>query len=103
MNTRRVAVGSSAWLGQGCKFIHAAQEQLCVTEVREHPNRTLSRQMRSLTVCRHSDKRNADAATCPSIPHTVADVNSAAKAAVSVGRSLHGQPDDGFTVQRIIA
>src|SRR6266566_8974603 len=93
----------SAWLGHICSLIQAAQKQIRVAEMREHANCSLGRQPCRATVRSNSDKRNADATACTGIPDTIANVNSAADSAISPSGPLHRQPDDGLSVQRIVA
>src|SRR5262249_10678967 len=90
-------------LGHLCSLTQAAQKQICITEIREHANRSLGRQVCGATIRGDPNKRNAYATTCAGVPDTIANVNSAGDSAISLGSPLRGQPDDGLSVQRIVA
>src|SRR5262249_9849318 len=100
---KRVAVGCSDLLGHVCNLIQAAQKQIWVAEIRKHANRSLGRQACRAPVRGNSDKRNTDATTCTRVPDTIANVNSASDSAIALGCPSHRQPDDGLSVQRIVA
>src|SRR6476646_1240647 len=86
---RRAAVRCSVWLGRACDFIQLAQKQIRVAEVREYTHCALRSQACRTTISGDSDKGHANAATCTSIPDTVANVNIVGKSAVSLGSPAH--------------
>src|SRR5438876_4752015 len=97
----RGRVRCSAWLGRVRNPIHTPQESIRVTEIREDTNSTLRGQSCRSTPRANANERNAHAATRTSIPNTVTNVNSAAKSAISLGCSLHGNPHNGRPVEGV--
>ena len=89
-------------LGYLFRLIQAAEKQICVTEIREHANRSLGRQVCRATICGDPNKRDAYATTCAGVPEIIANVDSAGDSAISLGGPLYRQPDDGLSVQRIV-
>src|SRR5205823_11447441 len=76
---RPTAVRWSAWLGRVRNLIHALQEYIRVTEIREDTNSTLRGQSCRSTPRANANERNANTATCTSIPNSVTDIHGAGK------------------------
>src|SRR2546430_2534103 len=75
---RHAAVRCSA-LARVRNLIHSPQKYIRVTEIREDTNSTLRGQSCCLTPRANADERNANTATCTSIPNSVTDIQGAGK------------------------
>src|SRR5216117_3251944 len=72
-------VRCSAWLGRVRNLIHALQKYIRVTEIREDTNSPLRGQSCRSTPRANANERNANTATCPSIPNSVTNIHGARK------------------------
>src|SRR2546428_9898615 len=89
---RPAAVRCSAWLGCVRNLIHAPQEYIRVTEIREDTTSTLRGQSRRSTPRANANERNANTATGTSIPNSVTNIHGAGKRlAIALGCSLFGK------------
>src|SRR5439155_20338509 len=101
--TTKCWVRCSAWLGRVRNLIHAPQEYIRVTEIREDTTSTLRGQSCRSTPRANANKRNSDTATGTSIPNSVTNIHGAGKwLAISFACSLPGKPHNGPPVECII-
>src|SRR5438309_10949151 len=92
-------VGWSAWLGRVRNLIHTPQKYIRVTEIREDTNSTLRGQSCCSAPRANANERNANTATCTSIPNSVTNIHGAGKRlAISFGCSLLGKTHNGLPV-----
>src|ERR1700736_3037334 len=84
-------------------LIDTPQKYIRVTEIREDTNSTLRGQSCRSTPRANANERNANTATCTSIPNSVTNIHSAGKwLAISFGGSLLGKPHNGLPVEGVI-
>src|SRR6266542_6867552 len=96
-------VGSSALLGRVRNLIQTLQKNIRVTEIREDTNSALRGQSCRSTPRANANERNANTATCPSIPNSVTNIHGAGKClAIALGCSLLGKPHNGLPVECVI-
>src|SRR5437016_4496612 len=72
-------VPCSAWLGRVRNLIHTPQKNIRVTEIREDTNSPLRKQSCRSTSRPNTNERNANTATCTSIPNSVTNIHGAGK------------------------